>query len=72
MAELVTNCSEKKNFIVDIKFPVFPIDGSGIVSQVYCGKETSEYPEGDANLCTDADRTVLLCHSVSCAYYLSQ
>jgi hypothetical protein len=72
MAGLVTNCSEKKTFTVDMKNLFFPVDGSGIVYQEYCGKETSEYPEGDADLCTNAERNVLLCHSIRCAHYLNR
>jgi len=71
MAELVSNCEEKKTFNVDIRSPFFPICGSGIVYQVYCGKETSEYPEGDANLCTDAERNVLMCHSIRCTHFVA-
>lgn len=72
MPEKVQNCKEKKVFKVDIKNPFFPISGSGVVSQEYCGKETSEFPEGYAHLCTDNSRRCLYCHNTRCGNIIPQ
>jgi hypothetical protein len=60
----VQNCIASMGFDVDIKNPFFPIRGSGVVSQTYCGKCTNgdEY----AGLVTDDKRTFLFCRTLFC------
>jgi len=71
MKVLVQNCSEKKIFEVNLESPIFPISGCGIVYREWCSKETSEYPEGDAHLCTDDKRQILFCHNNRCKNYVA-
>lgn len=71
MKEQVKNCSKNKTFKVDIKQLSFPLSDSGIVWQEWCGEETSQYPEGSADLCTDINRLDLICHNIWCKNQLS-
>ncbi|OGJ38878.1 MAG: hypothetical protein A2383_02675 [Candidatus Pacebacteria bacterium RIFOXYB1_FULL_39_46] len=66
MKEQVQNCNVGKTFEVVINSPFFPVNGSGVVFQEWCNKETSEFPDGYAHLCTDTNRQNLLCHNTRC------
>jgi hypothetical protein len=66
----VLNCSKDKDFKVNLEHAFFPIDGSGIVMLQWCSEETSEFPEGDAHLCTDRGRQSLFCHNIFCKYVI--
>jgi len=62
---LAQNCDAEMRFPVDIKYPFFPVKGSGIASEQRCEKSI----EGYANLVADKTRTVLYCHNIYCAFY---
>ena len=64
----VQNCRVDKTFDVDIKYPLFPIRGYGIVSLEYCGSCTD--PKEDARLVTNEERTVLFCKALFCGNHL--
>jgi len=58
-----SNCKVNKTFNVTIKHPFFPIRGSGIVSENWCGVSSDrDY----ARLCTDENREILYCHHIYC------
>ena len=66
----VQNCILRKKFEAEIKHPLFPIRGSGIVSLAYCGPCTD--PEEDARLVTNKERTLLFCRTDSCEKHVSE
>lgn len=66
MKDQVQNCNVGKIFDVDVQKRSFPVCGCGVVYQEYCNEETSSFPCGYADLCTDGDRRKLLCHNIMC------
>lgn len=68
MKEKVSNCDANVFFDVDVKNPLTPIDGSGIVLEWRCGK-SSERPDGNALLVADPERSKLICKAVNFCDY---
>lgn len=66
----VQNCNAGKMFDADIKHPLFPIRGFGIVTQEDCRQCTD--PEEDARLVTNHTRTVLFCRTLSCENHVAE
>lgn len=66
----VKNCSAEKMFNADIKHPLFPIRGSGIVIQEDCRQCTDS--EEDARLVTDNGRARLFCRTFSCGNHVPE
>jgi len=66
----VQNCNTNKMFDADIKHPLFPIRGSGIVTLEDCRQCTD--PEEDARLVTNGERTLLFCRTLSCRNHTSE
>lgn len=66
----VQNCNIEKSFDEEIKYPLFPVRGSGIVSLAYCGKCTDL--DEDARLVTNDKRTLLFCRTLSCENHVAE
>lgn len=67
---IVNNCSVGKMFYDDIKHPLFPIGGSGIVILKDCRQCTDL--EEDARLVTNSVRTLLFCRTLSCGNHVPE
>ncbi len=66
----VQNCKAEMSFNEEIKHPLFPVRGSGIVLLAYCGKCTES--DGDARLVTNSERVLLFCRAIYCENHESE